>query len=316
MSSQLQVCEPRGWYPVFSPAMHRRDRRIKQPGDRAGATHGLDEFVGIGFHNPMYATVANFPQDLVCDNRLCDSRGSAVEEGMDRDSIVAWMEARGLNNRQLAIMLGISEDKVSKSLATKGKPRQWQGPEVLKLIELMRGSPDPIVRTEVRGTGLSAEELQGSMGVPETKPIPLLGSAFGGDWERFAGVELTELHLSEVLDYIARPPSLRNEPEAYSVEIIGESMSPRFEPGERAFVAPRSPVHSGHDVVVQITDPDADGDEARRVKLVLIKKLVKRTATHLVLHQYNPEQTFEVPIKCVATDADGRLAIHRVRGRL
>jgi predicted XRE-type DNA-binding protein len=78
---------------------------------------------------------------------------------MERDRVLAWMKQRGLNNRSLAHMLGISEDKVSKSLTDNGKPRQWQGTEVLKLIELMN-SEEPMVKTEVRGTGMTADQAR------------------------------------------------------------------------------------------------------------------------------------------------------------
>jgi phage repressor protein C with HTH and peptisase S24 domain len=83
--------------------------------------------------------------------------------------------------------------------------------------------------------------------------VPLLGTAYGGDWED--EIELTELHLSEVLDNLARPPSLANDDEAYAIEIIGDSMFPRFKPGERAFVSPKAAVRPGDDVIVQLTDP-------------------------------------------------------------
>jgi SOS-response transcriptional repressor LexA len=163
---------------------------------------------------------------------------------------------------------------------------------------------------------MTAAQAHDAWTLSEAKPVPLLGTAFGGDWEELDGIELTELHLSDVLDYVARPPSLAGDDEAYTVEIVGESMAPRFEPGERAFVSPKSAVRPGDDVVVQLIDPSAEGDLARRVTMVLIKRVVRRTATHIELRQFNPDQTFRVPLDRIARDASGKLAIHRVRGRL
>jgi phage repressor protein C with HTH and peptisase S24 domain len=60
-----------------------------------------------------------------------------------------------------------------------------------------------------------------------------------------------------VLDYLARPPSLADDPDAYAVEIVGESMAPRFEPGERAFVSPKARVGIGDDVIVQLRAVEA-----------------------------------------------------------
>jgi phage repressor protein C with HTH and peptisase S24 domain len=113
------------------------------------------------------------------------------------------------------------------------------------------------------------------------------------------------------LDYLGRPPSLADDPDAYAVEIVGDSMAPRFEPGERAFVSPRAPVRPGDDVVVQLNangDPE-HSDIAGQVTEVLIKRLVRRTAKFVELRQFNPDLTFQVPI-------DRVWRIHRVRGRL
>lgn len=167
------------------------------------------------------------------------------------------------------------------------------------------------VRTEVRGTGMSPGEAESAWAMrgPRVKPVPLLGSAFGSDLEGLDGIETTELLLSEVLDHVARPPSLANDDDAYAVTIVNDSMAPRFEAGEVAFVSPRSPVSSGDDVIVQLRDLN-DGDQlAGRITQVLIKRLVRRTAKFLELRQFNPDRTFQVPIEMVRR-------IHRVKGRL
>lgn len=169
----------------------------------------------------------------------------------------------------------------------------------------------PTVATEVRGTGLSARDVERAWHGPSpAKPVPLLGSAIGGEWEGIdEAIELTELYLGEVLDYLARPPSLSGDPGAYAVTIVGDSMAPRFEPGERAFVSPRAPASIGDDVIVQLKDCDAQGDDADRITMVLIKRLVRRSAAFVELRQFNPDLTFRVPSARIA-------AIHRVRGRL
>lgn len=168
-----------------------------------------------------------------------------------------------------------------------------------------------VVRTEVRGTGMTPGEARDAWAlVGSAPPVPLLGTAFAGDWDGLEDVEMTELRLAEVLDYIARPPSLAEDPDAYAVEIVGDSMAPRFEPGERAFVSPRAPVRSGDDIIVQLREPHTDGsDLSGEITEVLIKRLVRRSATFLELRQFNPDRTFRVPM--------GRVRrIHRVRGRL
>ncbi len=164
---------------------------------------------------------------------------------------------------------------------------------------------DGTVKTEVPGVGTTASDVRSTWAAPEPhRPVPLVGTAFGGEWD--AGIEMTELRTSEVLDYLGRPPELQTDPDSYALEIVGESMAPRFEPGERAFVSPLSPVRIGDDVVVQLR---AKGPaQSDRVKLALIKRLTRRSPTFLELRQFNPDRTFQVPVEQVA-------AVHRVRGR-
>jgi phage repressor protein C with HTH and peptisase S24 domain len=141
-------------------------------------------------------------------------------------------------------------------------------------------------------------------------PLPLLGTALAGDIDMpEARLELVELDFGEVLDYLQRPPSLASDSDAYALTILSDSMFPRFSPGERVAVSPRAPVSIGDDVIVQLRGEHADNDdpEADKVKTVLAKRLVRRTATHVELRQFNPDESFKVELARVA-------AIHKVSG--
>ena len=173
------------------------------------------------------------------------------------------------------------------------------------ILDRSRLNPDGTLKSEDPGAGTRASDIRGAWAAPEPhRPVPLIGTAFGGEWD--ADIEMSELRLSEVLDYVGRPAELQTDPDSYALEIVGESMAPRFEPGERAFVSPLSPVRIGDDVVVQLR---ASGPaQSDRVKLALIKRLTRRSPTFLELRQFNPDRTFQVPVEQVA-------AVHRVRGR-
>lgn len=168
---------------------------------------------------------------------------------------------------------------------------------------LMRGGPtpsialNPVVRSEVRGTGMSPADIRGALAGRGLAPLKLLGTAMGGDFDGLEDIEMHELRLSDVLDYLPRPPSVADDEEAYAVEIMGDSMAPRYEPGERAAVSPKAPVRIGDDVVVQLTGTsNAEGsDVAGEVTMVLIKRLMKRGSDFIELLQFNPERTFRVP---------------------
>ena len=89
---------------------------------------------------------------------------------------------------------------------------------------------------------------------------------------------------------------------AYAVYIVGDSMEPRYYAGELAHIHPGKPITIGAFVLVQIR-PEHDGDTPKAV----LKRLVKRSATKIVLEQYNPPKKFEIK-------ADDIVSLHRVVG--
>lgn len=140
------------------------------------------------------------------------------------------------------------------------------------------------------------------------RSLPIWGSALGHDLRVGAEgvvVEQTMLDPADTIGYAARPEKLQGVTSAYAVYIQGESMAPRWEPGDLAIVDPRKPARNGDDVIVQlIGEPDVDGES--RVVCVLIKRLVRRTATHVELLQYQPQETtFRIEIGKIA-------AMHRI----
>lgn len=136
-------------------------------------------------------------------------------------------------------------------------------------------------------------------------PLPLVATALAGEWgEGAPKVELTELRSGQIVDRLPRPPSLANDPRAYAITVVGDSMWPRFRPGRRVAVSPGAPVAMGDDVLVKLSG----GGDPKTIR-VLIKELVRKTASGVELRQFNPDATFEV----AAGDIDG---IERIAGEL
>jgi phage repressor protein C with HTH and peptisase S24 domain len=125
--------------------------------------------------------------------------------------------------------------------------------------------------------------------------VPVLGMAECGPdgWSLWNG---------DVIDTIPRPSNLMGAPKAYAVYIVGDSMEPRYYSGELAHIHPGKPVTIGAFVLVQMR-PEHDGDTPKAV----VKRLIKRSATKLVLEQYNPAKKFELKL-------DDVVSIHRVVG--
>lgn len=110
---------------------------------------------------------------------------------------------------------------------------------------------------------------------------------------------------SEPIAFAKRPPALSSRKDVYALFITGESMLPRFRPGDLVYVDPRRAPHIGDDVIVQLVDKVSPGADPSEVASVLVKVLVRRSATHFELEQFSPPLSFLVERNLVA-------AIHRI----
>ncbi len=115
------------------------------------------------------------------------------------------------------------------------------------------------------------------------RDVPVRGRAVGGEdgMYEFNG---------EVLGWEMRPPILAGVKEAYAVYVDGESMFPRYKPGETVWINPNLPASRGADVIVQLHANDQD-DPPRG----FIKEFLGWTPNHLRLHQWNPAGEITFP---------------------
>jgi SOS-response transcriptional repressor LexA len=136
-------------------------------------------------------------------------------------------------------------------------------------------------------------------------PLPLLATALAGEWGTPGSrIELLEIENERWIERLPRPLSLAVDGEAYAITVVGDSMWPRFRPGRRIAVSPRSPIAIGDDVLVILAKRSSAGN-----RLVLLSELVRRTSTHIELRQFNPDATLSVSTAEVET-------IHKVCGEL
>lgn len=137
--------------------------------------------------------------------------------------------------------------------------------------------------------------------------LPVLGTALGHniefDEDGKTDIEVTIFQPHEVLHHVARPPALAGNDAAYAIYVQGDSMFPAHKDGALRVVNPRVGVRVNDDVVVQLRAEDGAGGE--EIVSVLIKTLVKRSASFVELEQLNPHMRFRVPVARIA-------AIHRV----
>jgi len=115
-------------------------------------------------------------------------------------------------------------------------------------------------------------------------PIPLFETRLAGEWDEIGrGIELHSIDRSRVAGMIDRPAALAAD-HGHRIGIpVGGSMWPRFRVGRRLLVAPAASIEAGDDVLMQMAG-----------KKVLIKEMVRRSASQVELRQFNPDLTFAV----------------------
>ncbi len=91
------------------------------------------------------------------------------------------------------------------------------------------------------------------------------------------------------MGYVRRPPGLVGLKNVFALNVISDSMVPRYDPGELIYCGGRPPVAGDHVVIEMYPDDGASIGKA------YVKKLVRRTSSEIQCYQYNParELTFD-----------------------
>jgi phage repressor protein C with HTH and peptisase S24 domain len=237
--------------------------------------------------------------------------------GMDEvtpDALRRLREAKGWSQgrvadeaRALARADNFPAALTQQSIANYESGKAKRHPAWLRYVVAALSSGGQRIRSEVQPLPGDPRAMQ--YGETDLPMIPLLGTAMAGEYSGpEQHIELTELDLSESNGFVSRPQSLKDDGKAYAVTIVGDSMWPRFRPGRRVIVSPRASISIGDDVIVQLLGAEDPSGE-RRVAQVLIKELVRRSASHTELRQFNPDVTFKVPAPEIAS-------MHKVVGEI
>lgn len=88
---------------------------------------------------------------------------------------------------------------------------------------------------------------------------------------------------TDPIDHVPRPWYMRNVQDGYAVLIVGDSMSPAFEPGDIAVVNPRLPPMRGKDMV--FVSGERTGEFTATVK-----RLLRWTDKDWYVCQFNPQK--------------------------
>lgn len=201
---------------------------------------------------------------------------------MDRKNLRELRQEKGFTLEMVAEALGLSTSQISRIERGERNPRQI---DVEKMMALYNEAPRP--KAQLREMG--KPEVSAPFQVPEESEqrMPILGVANGGPDGQI-------VFDNSPIEFVKTPDYLIGVRGAYAVYVQGESMTPRFKPGERLDIHPHKPARRGDDVVVQLYSETEEGPLEGYVK-----EYVTRTPTTLVLRQFNPVKEIEVDIKRV-----------------
>jgi phage repressor protein C with HTH and peptisase S24 domain len=118
------------------------------------------------------------------------------------------------------------------------------------------------------------------------RDVPVFGTAMGANGEGAFTINLTGQ-----VDTVRRGPGIANSRGVFAIYVEGESMAPRFQPGELVYLDKHRPIRVGDDVVLVVASPNT-GDEPRSY----LKRLVRRTAERWICEQFNPPKTVEFEV--------------------
>lgn len=192
---------------------------------------------------------------------------------------------RGWSQADLGRRVGISQAAIAKVEAGHTVKSKWL-PELMGILSIPLGS-QPEAPPEDAAEDLAL--LRQSM----LQDVPVKGVAVGG-------VDADFSLNGTVSEYVRRPPGLAKANGVYAIYVTSDSMAPKFEPNDLLYVSSLRSAVVGDFVVVEMA-PEEDGSPGKGY----IKKLVRRGATVVKLHQFNPDCDIEIETNRIRS-------IHRV----
>lgn len=188
------------------------------------------------------------------------------------DYLQAAMAETGKDASNLARAIGVEPSTLTRPLQP-----DWEGGlsrSTLAKLAALSGLPVPAALA--REPRLAEARSAPYAPLDRQDLIPVRSAGRGGDEQ--------EMFLADgPVDYVPRPHVLQRVKEAYAIYMVGDSMSPRYEPGFTLYVNPFRPPRPGNGVVVY-----------KKNDSVLVKRFKAMTADTLVLEQLNPARELRI----------------------
>lgn len=196
----------------------------------------------------------------------------------------AAMDKTGRDATNLARGIGMAPSTLTRHLDP-----AWEGgmsASTLRKVEALTGLPVPPGLADPRKNAYAGATKSDSI-VMEARPaqhfssnardlIPVRSAARGGDEQ--------EMFLEDgPVDFVPRPYVLDKVKGAYALYMVGDSMSPKYEPGYTLYVNPFKPPRPGRGVVI-----------FKKNNAVLVKLFKSISRNEVVLEQLNPKRELRI----------------------
>lgn len=219
---------------------------------------------------------------------------------MKRDRLIAARKRLKVTQEVIAERLDVSVAQVSRWENGKDGIPSQRLPFIAQAYESTIGELfDGEATPDIPPSNAKVVRFEGAPERTMARDLPVYGTSLGAPRE-FDGkaIEQTMLNSGTAIEYRPRPVVLEGQRYAYGLYVQGTSMAPRFEDGEMVFASDSRhsrPARIGDDVIVYVMDP-SEPDDGESACAVLVKRLVRRTASYIELEQFNPAGTFKIDL--------------------
>lgn len=206
---------------------------------------------------------------------LDDGKPGCYHIGMD--TLKELRERIGLSQAKLAALAETSQPQIRRlENGERELTKAWAerlAPHLgVTATELLFGPRDE----ETPGTSRAGREFLGE------RHLPIFAATQGGPGEMVVN--------TGPIDFVPRPWYLREVKDGYGVVVVGDSMSPKFEPGDIVIVNPRLPALRNRPAIF-VAGEDTGGFIAS------VKLLIRETPSEWQVVQFNPKREFALPKK-------------------
>ncbi len=210
---------------------------------------------------------------------------------MDLKWLADQLQRPGYSQAGLARALGRDAAAVNRLLKGERQIKLAEVPLILKYLQASPPDGDPLASVEAAVAASVAQTAAPVRSQPMQRvsdnggrpDVPVWASAE-------AGQDGAMVLVNDPIDYIRRSERMQGVKNPFAFYVIGTSMSPAIEHGDQVVVNPVVPVRAGADCV--FLHEDGNG-----TMLALVKRLLRQSADHWRVRQFNPPRDFDLSKK-------------------